>query len=94
MRGGTLHLVKGESVLVPCCVAVDEESMGVDLQLCCAVALVPHPPLGAGRKALADQSCSHVHVNYVCVQYLFYPISKKVGSFFWSGYAPCITDHL
>lgn len=63
VRRGKLHLIKGETVLLPCCVMLKENSMPIDLQVSCAVALVPHTPLRAGKKIYADQCCTHVHVS-------------------------------
>lgn len=63
MRGNKLRLVKGETVVLPCCVAVNERSLPIDLQVSCAVALVPHSPLRGGRKVPADQSCTHINVS-------------------------------
>ncbi len=58
-----LRLVKGERVALPCCVKLDQTAMPLDLQLCCAVALVPCMPATAGRKIRADQCCTDVKVQ-------------------------------
>ena len=62
-RRGKLRLVKGETVVLPCCVKPDQAGMAVDLQLCCAVALVPHKAVAAGKKICAGGHCTHVKVG-------------------------------
>lgn len=62
-RQGKLHLVKGDSMLLPCCVAVSQSAMPVNLRLCCAAALVPHYPLTAVRKFPADHLLTHLNVK-------------------------------
>ena len=51
--------------MLPCCVAVSDHSLPVDLQVSCAVALTPpSPSTGArGRKMSADKSLTHVQVR-------------------------------
>lgn len=67
-RRGKLHLVKGDTVVLPC---TAEDWPSSNLQVCCAVGLVPHVGLWTpanlglrpGRRTPADLCCSHVHVS-------------------------------
>ena len=60
---GKLQLMKGETVVLPCCVKLDPTATPVDLQLCCAVALAPTlQPVTVGKKIRADWCCTDVKV--------------------------------
>ena len=61
--GGKLHLVKGDTIVLPSCVHSHQTAVAMDLELCCAVALLPHKPLIAGRKIRADHCCTDIKVQ-------------------------------